>query len=161
MFPLTDYKKESPFYYEDKALCTCLTADNWVTTIQCCQKKQSFWEVLWMPSSHLVAMKEGYKDITVKAHGRLFLVINYLTNIYWGPTVCQAQWRHTEVSEKDLGLMVPCRQWVPERLPTLFHRGKTDAEVRRCDVARERSQREKWHPPNPIKTSPRTAKLIL
>lgn len=74
-------------------------------------RRKSFWEVLWMPSSHLVAMKEGYKDITVKAHGRLFPVINYLTNIYWGPTVCQAQWRHTEVSEKDLGLMVPCRQW--------------------------------------------------
>lgn len=50
---------------------------------------------------------------------------------------------------------------VPERSPTLFHRGKTDAEVRRSDVAGERSQREKWHPPNPIKTSPRTAKLIL
>lgn len=90
-----------------------------------------------------------------------FHLLIYLTNIYRGPTVCQhwAKCRHTEV-RKAWGswFHVGSKTQRPGRFPTLLHSVRAEAEVRRSDVMRERSQRGKWHPLNPIKTNPRTAK---
>lgn len=117
-----------------------------------------------MPSSHLLAVKEVYKDVMIKAHGREFPFINlldqHLLRAYCVPgTGLSADTQN----KKDMGPMGPYRPqdlstW---EIPTLFHRGKPEAEVRRSDVMRERSKRGSWHPPNPIKTNPSTAKPII